>query len=204
MIAQHGVTVKRYHADNSRFNSKNFMDDAKLKGQEISFCGVGAHHQNAIAESKIKMVCYGGRTVLLHAKRKWPKVICTALWPYAMQSIIVRHNHLSLDTNGRSPLEKYSGIIDMIDPKDFHTWGCPVFILAEANQGAIGTPKWEPRARAGIYLGHSPCHAGSVALVLNLRTGHISPQFHVVFDDEFSTVPYLSSADLPPNWLHLL
>ena len=40
--------------------------------------------------------------------------------------------------------------------------------------------------------------------MLNLCTGHVSPQFNVVFDDEFSTVPYLASADPPPNWLQLL
>ena len=49
----------------------------------------------------------------------------------------------------------------------------------------MGPSKWEQRARIGIYLGHSPFHAGSVALVLNPRTGLVSPQFHVVFDDNF-------------------
>ena len=38
-------------------------------------------------------------------------------------------------------------------------------------------------------------------LILNLRTGHLSPQFHVVFDDDFSTVPSLSSDSEPsPFW----
>ena len=107
----------------------------------MTFCGTGAHHQNAVAESKIKTVCYGARTVLLHAKRKWPTVIATALWPYAMQSIIDRHNALLLDDNGRSPLEKSTNTTADIDPTSFHTWGCPVYILNKANQGAIGTPK---------------------------------------------------------------
>ena len=81
---------------------------------------------------------------------------------------------------------------------------CPVYILDAANQsGAIGTPKWEPRSHTGIYLGHSPCHAGSVSLVLNLKSGLVSPQFHVVYDDEFTTVPYLTSSEPPPNWVHL-
>ena len=123
---------------------------------------------------------------------KWPDVIDTVLCPYAIQAVVERHNKLSLDEHGRSPLEIYSGILDEIVPTDFHTWGCPVYILDAANQtGGIGTPKWEPRSHSGIYLGHSPCHAGSVALVLNLKTGLVSPQFHLVFDDEFTTVPYL-------------
>eukprot|EP00957_Ditylum_brightwellii_P204201 15338108-Ditylum_brightwellii.AAC.2 len=36
----------------------------------------------------------------------------------------------------------------------------------------IGPPTWDPEARAGIYLDHSPFHAGNVALLLNLQTGH--------------------------------
>ena len=201
--ASFDVKIKSYHADNLRFNDRNFQGDCIKNKQTISFCGVGAHHQNAIAESKVKSICYGARTILLHAKRKWPKVIATALWPFAMQAIVRRHNHLALDENGSSPIEKFSGIKDNIDPTDFHTWGCPVYILNEANQGAIGTPKWEPRSHLGIYLGHSPQHAGSVALVLNLRTGHVSPQFHVIYDDEFSTIPYLSGNETPPNWSQL-
>ena len=126
------------------------------------------------------------------------------LWPYAVQAVVERHNRLSLDEYGRSPLERFTGSSNDDLPTNFHTWGCPVFILEAANQsGAIGTPKWEPRARTGVYLGHSPCHAGSVALVLSLRTGFVSPQFHLVFDDEFTTVSYLDSTSPPPNWSKL-
>ena len=53
-------------------------------------------------------------------------------------------------------------------------------------------------------MGHSPYHAGTVALVLNVATGLVSPQYHVVFDDKFSTVPYLQSSTPPPNWTSLL
>ena len=96
---------------------------------------------------------------------------------------------------------KFSNIDAEIHCEDFHTWGCPVYVLDAHNQsGFTGTPKWEPRSQVGVYLGHSPAHAGNVALVLNLQTGHISPQYHLVFDDDFSTVPYLDSSEEPPNW----
>ena len=150
-------------------------------------------------------MCYGARTILPHATRKWPSVISSVLWPFAIQAIVERHNRLSLDVEGRSPLEKFSGITDDSLPTAFHTFGCPVFILDAANQSnSIGTPKWEPRSHTGIYLGHSPCHAGSVALVLNLKTGLVSPQYHLIFDDEFSTVKYLTTSTPPPNWAHLI
>lgn len=50
-------------------------------------------------------------------------------------------------------------------------------------------PNWYKRARLGIYLGQSPFHAHSVALVLNVNTGLlVLPQFQVAFDDLFETV----------------
>ena len=79
--------------------------------------------------------------------------------------------------------------------KTHHTLFCPVYVLDSRLQsaGGPGPPKWEPRSRIGVYLGHSPFHAGSVALVFNPSTGRVSPQYHVVFDDEFSTVPYMEA-----------
>jgi hypothetical protein len=56
----------------------------------------------------------------------------------------------------------------------------------------------------GIYVGRSPSHASNVALVLNPKTGHVSPQFHVVFDGDFTTVPYLRSTTVPPHWAELV
>jgi len=65
-------------------------------------------------------------------------------------------------------------------------------------------PKWEPRARMGLYIRRSPFHAANVALIFNPRTGHVSLQFHVIFDDDFRTVPYLRTASIPPYWADLV
>ena len=48
--------------------------------------------------------------------------------------------------------------------------------------------KWEPRERKGQYVGASSLHESSVGLIRNLKTGNISPQFHVVYDDCYETV----------------
>ena len=72
---EHGVTVRGYHADNLRFNDNKFTGDCINAGQRISFCGVGAHHQNGVVERKNRELIEGARTVLLHAQRKWPKII---------------------------------------------------------------------------------------------------------------------------------
>ncbi len=54
-----------------------------------------------------------------------------------------------------------------------------------------------------MYIGHSLSHTESVALILNPRTGHVSPQFHV-FDDHFTTVPFMEKNEVQPNWAQLI
>ncbi len=65
-------------------------------------------------------------------------------------------------------------------------------------------PCWKPRSRVGVYLGLSPEHASSVPLVLSTSTALVSPQFHIVFDDYFTTTKCLHTNQLPPNWSTLL
>ena len=64
--------------------------------------------------------------------------------------------------------------------------------------------KWEPTGRSGVYLGHYNFHSGSVELVLNIITGYISPQYHVVFFKHFSTVYHTRKGTLPGNWENLV
>jgi transposase InsO family protein len=49
---RYGVTIKHYHADNGLFRTKPFEQDIEKKGQRLTFAGVGAHHQNGIAEKR--------------------------------------------------------------------------------------------------------------------------------------------------------
>ena len=72
------------------------------------------------------------------------------------------------------------------------------------QSSSIGPPKWDPLSCLGIYVGCPLFHAGSVSLVLNPCTGHVSPQYYVVFDDDFTTVPYLNSLDVPDHWAALV
>jgi hypothetical protein len=93
----------------------------------------------------------------------------------------------------------------MIDVSNFHTFGCPCYVLdLRLQSGSSMIPKWEPRAQMGLHVGRSPSHAANVPLILNPRTGHISLQFHVIFDDDFTTVPYLCMASIPPYWADLV
>ena len=49
------VKVKAYHVYDGCFAERSFMDDVKCCLQQITFCGVGAHHQNGITENAIKI-----------------------------------------------------------------------------------------------------------------------------------------------------
>ena len=50
----HGVKILNYRADNGRFADDVFVKDCEAQHQGLTFCGVGAHHQNGIAERRIQ------------------------------------------------------------------------------------------------------------------------------------------------------
>eukprot|EP00957_Ditylum_brightwellii_P064930 4926005-Ditylum_brightwellii.AAC.1 len=105
----------------------------------------------------------GTRTALFYAKRKWPKVITPALWPFCYKTVEKRHNRLDLNSNRMLPLEVLLGHKKEITIEDYHTWGYPISILDSRLQSGQGIrpPKLDPWAQAGVYFGHSPVHAGN-------------------------------------------
>ncbi len=46
----------------------------------------------------------------------------------------------------------------------------------------------ESAVRLGQFLGYSNEHSSLVANIWHLKTGYVSPQYHVVYDDLFQTV----------------
>ena len=122
------------------------------------------------------------------------------LWPFALKAAQDRLNQINVNLDGKTPDMRFSGVAaNNIRLRDFHTFGCPCYVLDSRLQtNPKGVPKWDPRARLGIYLGRSPAHAGNVALVLNPNTGLVSPQYHVVFDDDFTMAPHLRKGMVPP------
>ena len=105
-----------------------------------------------------------------------------------MKSISEWLNILKKYHKVRTPKYILHGVnVEDIPFKSFHTLFSPIYVLDARlqNSGGAGPPKWEPRSRIGVYLGHLPFPAGNVALVWNSSTGRVSPQYHVVFDDEF-------------------
>jgi Reverse transcriptase (RNA-dependent DNA polymerase) len=196
--AKHGVRIKKYHADNGVFDSKEFSDHMKQCDQTIDFSGSGAHHQNGVAERGIRTVTEWARAMLLHAALHWPEQATIETWPFALDYAVYIWNNLPKRGLKISPLELFSKTrISSHHMQRTRVWGCPTYVLDPVLQDGKKLPKWNPRSRRGQFLGLSSEHSSNIGLILNLRTGYVSPQFHVVYDDLFQTVPNAENGGLP-------
>ena len=128
LATQHGVQILHYHCDNGRFADEAFVDDVRAGHQTITFCGVGAHHQNGVAERWIWDTTENARTSLLHAAHRWPKSIATNLWPQAIKHVVNVCNSLPRPRKTESPLSKFAGTSVQPNLKHFHPFGCPVLL----------------------------------------------------------------------------
>ena len=147
---------------------------------------------------------YHAHTMMLHASLRWPEVSDASLWPMALSYAVYLWNITpSMDT-GLALLELFSGSkFDFPLIHNTHVWGCPVYVLDPHLQDGKKLPKWKPRARRGCFVGNSLQHASAIGKILNLTTLTISPQYHIVYDDWFSTI-YNEEHEILANWGDLL
>lgn len=185
----HGVQVKSYLADNQPFGSKAFVEDIETQNQKIDFSGVGAHHQNGVAERALQTVTSWARAMMLHQLLHWPDQYDSSLWPFAMDHATYLWNNLPRARGEHSPLELFSGTKQPAEDtiSRSRVWGCPAYVLDPRLQDQKKLPKWTKRSRCGMYLGASLDHHSTVGKILNLKTGAVSPQFHVVYDELYTT-----------------
>ena len=187
-----GVLASEYHSDNGIFSSEQFRNDCINKRQKQSFSGVGAKHQNARAERTIQTISYWARHMMVHAAIHWPSDGANniRLWAFAVNHAAWLYNRLPNRNLGwKSPLELFTeSIDDHRDLRRVHVWGCPSFVLEAKLQDGQRIPKFNRRGRMGQFLGFSDQHSSTVGLVRNLATNFVSPQFHVVFDDLFTSI----------------
>lgn len=196
----HGVLVEDYLTDNGIFSKTQFVEHIRQHNQQIHYCGVNAHHKNAVAERAIRTVSELACALLLHASIHWPGGIEGTLWPMAVDHAVHLYNTLP-NQHGICPLDLFSGTtVPRHKLRDLHVWGCPVYVLDPVLQQGKKLPRWQPHSRRGVFLGYSRHHSSDVPLVLNLQTGSISPQFHIVFDDSFSTVTSVATDSDPPDF----
>ena len=199
LCRKQGFEVKAYHADNGIFKANKWVDDCKNKRQGLTFAGVNAHHQNGIAERRIRSLQELARAMMIHAKHRWPKAVEANLWPCAvrMASNIMNETPNLQHEKKLSPSQVFTNTNININPKHIKPFGCPVYVLDNALQQGNIHHKWKERSRIGLYLGPSPRHGRQVGLVLDLMTGLVSPQFHITHDSSFHAI---KQEDIESKW----
>ena len=195
-LFDYGIIAQAYHADNGIFNAKEYVKEIEDNFQQIQYSGVGAHHQNGCAERAIGTMFSIARTMMIHAKLRWPDVIDTNIWPMAILYAEWLYNHMPKQ-NGLAPVELLSRTkVSFGKLQHAHVFGCPVYVLDPKMQNFSMMPKFTPRSRRGIFVGFSRRHSSTVPLVLNLQTLTITPQYHIVFDDWFSSVSSFPNTEI--------
>jgi Reverse transcriptase (RNA-dependent DNA polymerase) len=200
-----GLIAQSYLSDNAKcFTAKEFTEQLSTFEQIVRFAGVGAHHHNGNAERSIQTIMSIARTMMLHSAIHLPDVADSTLWPMAVTHAVYLHNHMPNMDTGLSPIDLFTkSRWQQHKFHDLHVWGCPVYVLEKAIADGKKLPRWSPRSIRSMNMGLSDKHASTVPIVLNVTTGYITPQFHVVFDDWFSTVT-TSVDNLPdfnsPEW----
>ena len=98
--------------------------NAISKKQNLTFAGVNTHHQNGIAEQRIRELQETTRAMLIHASKQWPG-------------------------DKQSPNKIFDNSAVDPNPKHWKPFGCPAYILKAELQGTTGIhPKWDARSRA--------------------------------------------------------
>jgi hypothetical protein len=147
------------------------------------------------------------RAMMIHSAIHWPQVADSSLWPAAVAQAVFLWNHMPDPHTGLSPSDIFTRTRYALEKfHDLHVWGCPAYVLDKTIADGKKLPRWKPRSSRGMYLGRADKYASSVPLILNLQTGSITPQFHVVTDDWFATVSS-TPAELPdfnsPEWINM-
>ena len=128
--------------------------------------------------------------MMTHFVMHWPGAAFLNLWSFAVDHAIHIWNRLPNKNTKVAPIDVFTELLHFgaRDLQRLHVFGCPVYVLDPVLQDGKKLPKWERKSRRAIYLGLSQLHGSNVALVLNPTTGAITPQYHLVYDDHFSTV----------------
>ena len=199
LAMHHGAVVEAYLTDSGAFKANVFVQHIRSHSQRLRFCGTNAHHKNGIAERAVQSVSNISRALILHASAYWKNGIDSSLWPMSVTYATHLHNHLP-NAQGFCLADIFTGSkVPHHRLKDLHVWGCPIYVLDPQLQGGQKLPRREPRSRRGVFMDFSNLQSSKVPLVLKLETRRITPQYHVVFDDLFSTVSSYERENEPPD-----
>jgi hypothetical protein len=134
------------------------------------------------------------------------------MWPFAIRYAVAFHNASIRRGHTETPYQRFTGQAAPWSIANFRVFGCPSYVLHKRLQDGDHFHKWRSRCWQGVYIGPSACHASNIPLIYNHETTHISPQFHVTYDEGFSSVlttdPTLSETILAKlyekaTWTHI-
>ncbi len=171
-------------SDGSIYTSKSFWLDLQNHNPRLHLLGIGAKHQNGVAENGVNTVSNLALAMLIHAVLRWHASHNLILWPLCLKHAIYIWNRIPSKIDGLSPQEKWTGTkSDHHELRCLHPWGCPVYVIKPTWQDRRKLLKWKPKRGQGKFVGLSPLSASNVALILNRKTTRISAQFHILFND---------------------
>ena len=103
-----------------------------------------------------------------------------------------QHNSFPQCGQSKSPFTLFTDEDCPLKTGDFQVFGCPVYVLDSdlQSQNHKSGGKWSNRCYQGVYIGHSKHHASNVVLVYNPITKLVSPQYHIVFDEDFTSIKH--------------
>jgi hypothetical protein len=139
-----GIRIENYHADNGIFKANLWVEACRKEGQGMSYAGVNAHHQNGIAERRIRELQELARAMLIHAHSRWKDSVTTNLWPYANDA--VNHTPSFQNADRTTPSELFTGSKASSNPKHWRPFGCPTYVLDNELQGRKPFHKWRQRS----------------------------------------------------------
>jgi hypothetical protein len=128
--------------------------------------------------------------MLNHAISKWDKTITPELWPFAIQQAATIYNTTTRRCRDYevSPWEQFTGERSRLNQSDMYPLFCPVYVLDRRMQEGTSPPKWTKRTTQKVYVGHLHHYSRSVPMIWDPKTKLVSPQFHVMFDNNFDTI----------------
>ena len=86
--SDYGVRLQHCRLDNHPFDAREFREDLEDRRQTVSFSGVGAHHQNGVAERAQSTFMSWTRSQLLHQLLHWPEGCDDDLWGFALENAV--------------------------------------------------------------------------------------------------------------------
>jgi hypothetical protein len=87
-----------------------------------------------------------------------------------------------------SPWEQFTDKRSKLYQNDMHPLLCPVYVLDRRMQEGAFPPKWMKRTTQKVNAGHLHHYSKSVPMVWDPKTKLVSPQCHIMFDDNFDIV----------------